>query len=241
MSRFILISALTALLATSSVAPGQLGTYDWNKITSYATWINSYNEPCQLTLSVNRVPAMRKLRPGSVFARTKFPPGSFEGAISDSRTGETIKIFPLSIKDNSSVLLISRGNDKLGCEVFQIRSEAPSTNGQKKPKTMTVVNAFPDGKLTLMIGGQSPQTIDVKDVSILPISKENMAFPVTVQLATPDGKTRTEKVNLSTFLEHGGVVVFHCDEVEQNIVRYSVFDGETFDLLASDEEEKNIE
>ena len=161
--------------------------------------------------------------------------------MSDSRTGETIKTFPLSIKDNSSVLLISRGNDKLGCEVFQIQSEAPSTTGQKKPKTVTVVNAFPDGKLTLVIGGQTPQTVEVKDVSILPISRENMAFPVTVQLATPDGKTRTEKVDLSTFLEHGGVVVFHCDEVEQNIIRYSVFDGETFGLLASDGEKARIE
>lgn len=241
MTRHCFYFFLAPALLFSLKSSGQLPEVDWNKVTTYATWLNSYNEPCQLTLSINQVAAMRKVRPGGIFNRTKFPEGTFQAQITDSRSGKTIKSFPLTLNSSSSLLLVTRGNDEIGCDVLQFTAEHPNRADEKKPKQLTFVNAFPNAQLSVTIGGQQPRTLEIKESSTLQLSQDLLIVPVSAKLTNQDGVDRTEIVDLSLYVERGAVIVFHCDEVDQSIIKFTVFDGESFNLLSEDENAPKID
>ncbi|MFZ4599314.1 MAG: hypothetical protein ACOYNN_11765, partial [Terrimicrobiaceae bacterium] len=188
------------------------------------------------------------VRPGGYFAPTKVPPGSYRAEISDSRKPDALDQFPLAIAGNT--LVVTKGDDKLGCRALVIEEQgrssvsgdaANSPSSGKKSREVVFINGIADGKLTIVLPGDPPRLVEVEDMTSVALSPEVLATEITAKLIAADGKTRSEKLRLASYTQNGAVVVFHCDEVEQQIVRFSVLDGSSFRMLSVDDSPKPSE
>lgn len=223
-----IIAVLVSFISAVHLYP-QFPPSDWTKVSSHAVWLNSYNELGLMTLKFNGIPLMKKMRPGSIFGPTKFPAGNYNVECIDSRTGKSIHSFPFSLADDTRTLLITSGDDKSGMKVFEFSSAHQSASGK-----LILANAFARGTMTAELSDGVRKVLPPGEFVEVSIAKDMREQSVTVALTTSEGGTRSEKVSLSSFSETGGIVVFHCDEIEQQKIRFSVFDFPSLQVITAD-------
>ena len=115
---------------------------DWSEVKSQVRWLNLTTDSTLLTLSINNFEALKKLKSGSEFPPTKFPPGQFQATISDYQKNK-LETFPLKISNTSHYTLATLGI-KPNFFTLIIEESKPSRKGFSKVR---IFNAFPDSSI----------------------------------------------------------------------------------------------
>jgi hypothetical protein len=115
---------------------------DWSEVKSQVRWINLTTESKLLTLSIDNFEALKKLKSGSEFPPTKFPPGQFQATISDYQKNN-LETFPLKISNSSRYTLATLGI-KPNFFTLIIEELKPSQKGFSK---VHIFNACPDSSI----------------------------------------------------------------------------------------------
>jgi len=115
---------------------------NWSEVKSEVRWLNLTTDSTLLTLSINNFEALKKLKSGSEFPPTKFPPGQFQATISDYQKNN-LETFPLKISNSSHYTLATLGI-KPNFFTLIIEESKPSRKGFSKVR---IFNACPDSSI----------------------------------------------------------------------------------------------
>jgi hypothetical protein len=225
----------TILLGFSVLCSSYAQNINWTEIHSYVAWFNVYESPGLLSLNWNGKPALNSNGPGSLYSRTKFPPGSFRASISDSRARKEVLSDTLLVRESGNHFLITYGPPGECAYAFFHESDFID---QGNAKSLFIVNALGGGPATLSYQDSEgrPRTQKFDQTLKFEVRQEDQLENLFLEFETREGVRRREAITLPPFEELKGlIIVAYLDPDEFAAIRYAVIDPSTLEFLSADE------
>lgn len=207
---------------------------NWNEVNSHVAWLNVYESRGFLNLSAGGKPALNGNGPASLFSKTKFPSGTHQVAIFDTRAKKNILSDTIRVQETGNHLIITHGpQGKPSMEFFHQTDFLPQGGG----RIIFFVNALGEGNATVSYEDkEGSKKIDRVNPSLkLRVNKLEDIENLQIQLEAKNGSRRLEKITLPPMEEFNGlIIVAYLDSDNFSAIRYAVIDAQTLEFVSLD-------